>query len=80
MATQLNSTEVKMTVLNPTLEKIKDLEKRLDAKNKADAVGTAIDIAEIVTQALQKSGRVVIEAADGTRSTLTVPGLGSTRK
>ncbi len=73
---------VQMRLLPGTIKRISQLQEAVNASNRTDAVKSAVDIAFVVVDALQKRQRVIIEDYDDegkvvSRNRVLIPGLGT---
>lgn len=72
--------ELKKVTMNLTARDITNTEiltTRLNTRNKASAVSSALAITEGITRMVQDGGEVIVRRKDGSMETLVIPGLGS---
>ncbi len=72
--------ELKKVTMNLTARDIANTEiltTRLNTRNKASAVSSALAITEGITRMVQDGGEVMVRRKDGSMETLVIPGLGS---
>ena len=72
--------ELKKVTMNLTARDIANTEiltTRLNTRNKASAVSSALAITEGITRMVQDGGEVIVRRKDGSMETLVIPGLGS---
>lgn len=66
---------VKMGLRASTVKQVRKLKDAFKAGNEADAVRTAIEMADDVVSTIQKGGSVIMEHSDGTTTKIVIPGL-----
>jgi len=69
-------TLVKVNMTYDTLSKISEVQNRIRAPNPTIAIQSAIDIAEIITKIISKGEKIILQKPDGTKSLLTLLGVG----
>lgn len=65
---------IQLRLLVSTFKRLDELEVMLEARSKTDAVGRAINIAQVIMRAVRDGKDIVIEGADGSRERLIVLG------
>lgn len=58
-----------------TFDKINGMAEVMHTKSKSDIVKTSIDIADIITRAIQDKSSIIIEDKDGNKTKLIIPGI-----
>ena len=65
---------VHVNMTENTLHKIEDVQNRVNAINKTIAIRYSIDIADIITNVINRGGKVILEE-DGNKYILKLPGI-----
>lgn len=58
-----------------TFDKINEMAEAMHTKSKSDIIKTSVDIADIITKAIQHKSSIIIEDKDGNKTKLIIPGL-----
>ena len=66
---------VQMKLKPDTIEEIDTLQRLLKTENKTAAIKQAIEVTNLIAQAISHGGNVILEEADGTRAKLIIPNL-----
>lgn len=66
---------VQIQMVKNTFDKINGMAEVMHTKSKSDIVKTSIDIADIITRAIQDKSSIIIEDKDGNKTKLIIPGI-----
>ncbi len=70
---------VQMKLKPHTIEEIDTLQKFLKSENKTAAIKQAIEVTNLIAEAISHGVNIILEEANGTRAKLIIPGLEKAR-
>lgn len=71
---------VQMKLKPDTIEEIETLQRLLKTENKTAAIKQAIEVTNLIAEAIAHGGNIVLEESNGTRSKLIIPTLEKARR
>lgn len=66
---------VEVRMRDDTLLQVDQLQNRVHAPSRSDALRRAVELTDVVTKAIQHGARVIIEEKDGRQVEVNVPGI-----
>lgn len=66
---------VQVRMKDRTLSQIDDVQNRVHAPSRSDAVRRAIELTDVITKALEHGDKVIIEGHGGKKVQILVPGI-----
>lgn len=70
------STVVQVRMNEHTIEQVDKLQEKVHAPSRSDAVRRAVEISDILLNAVEKGDKVIIEGKNGRQRQLLIVGLG----
>lgn len=69
------STTIQVRMKDNTLDQVDNLQKRVHAPSRSDAIRRAVEISDILVKAIERGDRVIIESENGKQRQILISGL-----